>query len=108
MHLSHRSFAPFAGFLAAALLAVPANAVRAESGAGNVQAVDGKALKRAIEEQKGKVVVVNYWATWCAPCVEEFPDLVKLQNSYRDKGLVVIGVSMDEPDDKGKVVAFVD
>lgn len=72
----------------------------------SVEAVDGKALKKALEGHKGKVVVLNFWATWCGPCVEEFPDLVKLHNKYADKGLVVLGVSMDEPRDQGKVVDF--
>lgn len=45
---------------------------------------------------RGKVVLVNFWATWCPPCRKEIPSLVKLQEKYRDKGLVVVGVSMDE------------
>ncbi|MGE0450562.1 MAG: TlpA disulfide reductase family protein [Vicinamibacterales bacterium] len=47
------------------------------------------------EELRGKVVLVNFWATWCPPCRAEIPDLVKLQDTYREK-LVVIGVSEDE------------
>jgi len=72
----------------------------------DLQVLDASAVKKAIESNKGKVVLVNYWATWCAPCVDEFPDIVKLQNQYRDKGLVVLGISFDDPDDKDKVVAF--
>lgn len=45
---------------------------------------------------QGKVVLVNFWATWCPPCRKEIPSLMKLQDKYRDKGLVVLGVSMDE------------
>jgi len=45
---------------------------------------------------QGKVVLVNFWATWCPPCRKELPSLAKLQESYRSKGLVVVGVSMDE------------
>ena len=45
---------------------------------------------------KGKVIVLNYWATWCGPCKVEIPDLVALQEQYRDKGLVVLGVSQDD------------
>src|SRR5262245_19221769 len=56
-----------------------------------VKAVDGKALKKAVAAHKGEVVVLNLWATWCGPCVEEFPDLVKLYDQYKGKGLVVIG-----------------
>jgi len=44
----------------------------------------------------GKVVLVNFWATWCPPCRKELPSLAKLQESYRSKGLVVVGVAMDD------------
>lgn len=45
---------------------------------------------------QGKVVLVNFWATWCPPCRKELPALMKLQEKYRDKGFAVVGVSMDE------------
>jgi cytochrome c biogenesis protein CcmG/thiol:disulfide interchange protein DsbE len=44
---------------------------------------------------RGKVVLVNFWATWCGPCRMEIPDLIKLQDKYRDK-LVIVGLSIDE------------
>jgi thiol-disulfide isomerase/thioredoxin len=44
----------------------------------------------------GKVVLVNFWATWCPPCRKEIPALMKIQAKYRDKGFSVIGISMDE------------
>lgn len=47
------------------------------------------------EAFRGKVVLVNFWATWCGPCRAEIPDLIKLQNKYRDR-LVVLGISEDE------------
>ncbi len=46
----------------------------------------------------GKVVLVNLWATWCAPCLEEIPALNRLQDEYRDEGLVVLSVSDEGPD----------
>jgi cytochrome c biogenesis protein CcmG/thiol:disulfide interchange protein DsbE len=46
-------------------------------------------------EWRGKVVLVNFWATWCPPCRAEIPDLIKLQNKYRDK-IVIVGLSEDE------------
>lgn len=55
--------------------------------------LDGKTLSSA--DWKGKVVLVNFWATWCGPCRAEIPDLVDLQNKYRDR-LIVIGISEDE------------
>ncbi|PKU26664.1 TlpA family protein disulfide reductase [Telmatospirillum siberiense] len=60
---------------------------------------DGRPL--GLEAFKGKVVVLDYWATWCAPCRAEFPQLDKLQGRLADKGLVVVAVSLDR---KGKPV----
>ena len=49
-----------------------------------------------IADYAGKVILLNYWATWCGPCKVEIPDLIALQDQYRDKGLVVLGVSQDD------------
>ena len=47
-------------------------------------------------EYKGKVAIVNFWATWCGPCKIEIPDFVKLYDQYKDKGLVIVGISVDD------------
>lgn len=57
-------------------------------------------------EQRGKVVVVNYWATWCPPCRFETPGLVNVANEYKSRGVVTVGVTMDE--DLTAVPNFVD
>lgn len=49
-----------------------------------------------LSDQKGKVVLMNIWATWCPPCRDETPDLVDLYNKYKDQGYVTLGVSIDE------------
>jgi peroxiredoxin len=54
---------------------------------------DGKTFK--LSEHRGKVVFVNFWATWCPPCREEMPAMEKLWRRYQDKGLVVVAVSVD-------------
>ncbi len=56
--------------------------------------LDGKDVTLA--SLKGKVVVVNFWATWCDPCREEIPWLIEFQQKYADKGFTLLGVAMDE------------
>jgi thiol-disulfide isomerase/thioredoxin len=85
---------------------VPAPAAGVAAPAANVHPVDGPTLKKIVAAQKGKVVLLNLWATWCEPCVDEFPAIVKLYNQYRSKGLTVMAVSLDDPDDKAKVIQF--
>ncbi len=48
-----------------------------------------------LSELRGKVVLINFWATWCGPCRMEIPDLAKLDQSYRNQDLVVVGISLD-------------
>ena len=49
----------------------------------------------ALNQFRGKVVVLNFWATWCAPCVEEMPSLVHMQQRLKDRGVTVLAVSVD-------------
>src|SRR5437879_2501079 len=60
-----------------------------------VAEVRGEALDAAIRSYKDKVVVADFWATWCEPCVKRFPHLVEMHKKYADKGLVCVSVSMD-------------
>ncbi len=50
----------------------------------------------SLADLRGKVVVLNFWATWCPPCVEEMPSLVQMQKLMKDKGVTVLAVSLDE------------
>ena len=64
-------------------------------------------MKLIMDKGKDKVTLVNFWATWCKPCVEEFPRLVKLYNNYKDRGLDIVFISVDVPEDvESKVVPF--
>ena len=69
-----------------------------------LKTLDGRTINS--RDWKGKVTLVNFWATWCPPCREEIPDLIKLQNRYKDH-LTIIGVSSDEgsPADVAKFAA---
>lgn len=58
--------------------------------------LDGKL--RDIKEWDGKIVMLNFWATWCAPCMKEIPDLIELQNHYGQQGLQIIGIAIDNED----------
>jgi thiol-disulfide isomerase/thioredoxin len=63
-------------------------------------AISGKQIS-VQKDLKGKVVVVDFWATWCVPCVDAMPELKSLYAKYHDKGVEFIGVSLDQPEDKG-------
>lgn len=68
-----------------------------------VELLDGRKVK--LSDLKGKVVLISFWATWCAPCLEEMPSLKKLYQKYKGEGLEVLEISIDE--DASKVVSFV-
>jgi cytochrome c biogenesis protein CcmG, thiol:disulfide interchange protein DsbE len=60
-----------------------------------------------LDDHSGKVIIVNFWATWCAPCVKEMPSFETLYRRYRSKGLTLLAVSLDK-DGSAKVQEFVD
>lgn len=95
--------------LASINLAAPLSAgelkVGTKAPAWKLNGLDGKAVQSS--DFKGKVVVFNFWATWCGPCVREIPDFVEVQKEFKDKGVVFIGVSVDSPAAEKKTTAKV-
>jgi thiol-disulfide isomerase/thioredoxin len=73
-----------------------------------VKLIDGDqdTLAAILEGHKGKVILVDFWATWCGPCVKQFPHSMELSHKYRQDGFAVVSVSMNEPDEKESVLAF--
>ncbi|MBL8644279.1 MAG: redoxin domain-containing protein [Rhodospirillaceae bacterium] len=80
----------FAAVLGLAGFHVPATAQ-------TVETISPAGLEAALQAERGKIVVVNLWATWCAPCLVEIPDLVRLESELADLKVKLIGIAVDEP-----------
>jgi len=91
-----KTLRPFALFASVALaVALTSTGLRADPAPQfNLQDLSGKSVK--LSDYKGKVVILDFWATWCPPCRAEIPSFVELQKEYGKQGLTVIGVSLDQ------------
>lgn len=69
-----------------------------------VVAVTPADLRAELDTRQGKVVLVNFWATWCRPCIKELPDLLALERQYGSRGFELLAVSLDDPADQGPIV----
>ena len=91
---------------ALALLASTASPALAPASAApdfTLHAMDGPNLH--LKDQRGRVVMVNFWATWCGPCRQEMPQLNRLFEKYRASGFVLLGVNVDDDTSKAREVA---
>jgi thiol-disulfide isomerase/thioredoxin len=61
--------------------------------------IDGQGYQKLVQQYRGKALLVNFWATWCEPCRDEYPMLNELAKLYAPKGLKVVGVNMDQDGD---------
>jgi len=61
------------------------------------QPLSASEFRAVLQKQQGKVLVVNFWATWCVPCLREVPDLLKLESEFGSRGVKLIGVAVDDP-----------
>ncbi len=69
--------------------------------------LDVKGIEHLVHSRNGKFLFLNVWATWCQPCVEEFPDIVKLYSEYHDAGVDFASISVDYPDEaESKILPF--
>ncbi len=114
---SDRSILAWLAVALVGVLAAGAGLYFGERRAGNVGSVHGSdavtlfgvalpdlaGREQSIGQWKGKVLVVNFWATWCVPCREEMPEFVKMQKEQGDRGLQFVGIAVDDP---AKVKAF--
>jgi thiol-disulfide isomerase/thioredoxin len=64
-------------------------------------------IDQRLSAYRGRIVVLNFWATWCVPCKQEMPDLAAIQNEYAAFGVQVVGASADQLADRAKVLEFI-
>ncbi len=72
----------------------------------SLQTVDAAGISELLKNKTDKLRLINVWATWCVPCVQEFSELVTTNHMYRDRGLQLVTISADEPKLKDKALAF--
>ena len=112
LYISVATFAVIGGFLLQGRLAsdhlkpLVKNEPQISDGAQmilNASLQDLQGQSQSIAQWRGKVLIVNFWATWCEPCRREIPDFIELQDQFRDQGLLFIGIALDQ---KNQVITY--
>jgi thiol-disulfide isomerase/thioredoxin len=75
---------------------------------GSLVAIEPNELPIVLRREDARAVLVNVWATWCAPCADELPVLLRVGRAYRARGLDTVLISADAPNERAKVRAFLD
>jgi thiol-disulfide isomerase/thioredoxin len=111
--LHGRKLLTFAAVLAVALVAALPGRTQTTPRAGKAagptdpQLIDLAGYRQLLAKYKGKPLVVNFWATWCEPCRDEYPMIVNLAKEFKSQGVSVIGVDMDDESDMNLVRRFI-
>ncbi len=96
--------------LPASVIVAPASSAPSSGAKGEtrLEHLDAARLRQLIHNRHGRALFNNVWATWCQPCVEEFPDIIRLSNDLRGRNIEFVGVSGDDFDDEiTKVIPFI-
>jgi cytochrome c biogenesis protein CcmG/thiol:disulfide interchange protein DsbE len=83
-------------FILVAMACADAGSRQAQGSAPDFKLQDLQGHILSLGDFRGKVVLLNFWATWCPPCRAEIPDFIEAYNQYKDKGMVIIGLSVDQ------------
>lgn len=73
---------------------------------GKIPLIDADGLSKLLQQHRGEVILIDFWATWCPPCMQLFPHTVEIHKRWADQGLAVVGISMDDPADEITVRQF--
>lgn len=73
----------------------------------DIKLKDFSGIEQSLSSLKGRIVILNFWATYCIPCRKEMPDLAAIQNEYAALGVQVVGASADEVEDRAKILQFI-
>ncbi|MGC2662112.1 MAG: TlpA disulfide reductase family protein [Bryobacteraceae bacterium] len=81
---------------------------RAASAATDFLPINERSFRQLVTAHHGQVLLVDFWATWCAPCRQELPKLVAMAQGYRSNGVTLATVSCDEPEKKPEAISFIE